>query len=605
MLCLTPQWAGADDPDNCLLCHQYRGLGRYNPEQDAVHLYFTSPDYQHDRLGAHARIACTDCHDRSEVSQIPHKPVSRVDCTKTCHLHNVTGIAWQFSHRDADNWLNLGVHNPETLSKLEFSNGPLLNEGQAYCLYCHDEPLYRDPTDIIPEYDEFNPRATERCDVCHADQIPIDTRFQVRHVASRLVHARRPLEMAQTCSVCHSDPLIRKTYELQDASVRYASTFHGKAALLGELDTADCISCHIWPGENAHAIRAASDPASITNPTNKADSCRSVNCHPGADATIGQAAVHLDLPSLSGIEIILAVAFIFFTLMTFGPSLVLTVLELFQIVIGRHVAGEERMRQLTLNVLRHPEGRERLRRFTPGQRWQHWILALLFAALVVTGFPMKFASHTWSRYVIESLGGLSNARTIHHYAGVLLVFGFLAHLTHVIVRMLIHSQRRGPDGRAPGVVRSVMGLPMFVGPQDALKMLLMLGYLMGLRKKPPTFGRFTIDQKFEYLGVFWGTMLLGITGLLLWDTQISSRFVNGRVFNLALIAHTYEAFLAVIHVGILHICNVVFAPTVFPFSPATLTGDTPVTRLHEMHSDMVIEVAKELGVEVPPEVENA
>lgn len=62
----------ADDPDNCLLCHQYRGLGRYVAEDDALHLYYTCPDYHRRVLGAHARIACTDCHERSEVSVIPH-----------------------------------------------------------------------------------------------------------------------------------------------------------------------------------------------------------------------------------------------------------------------------------------------------------------------------------------------------------------------------------------------------------------------------------------------------------------------------------------------------------------------------------------------------
>ncbi len=597
--------AWADDPDNCLLCHQYRGLGRYIPESDAVHLYFTSPDYQHLRLGAHARIACTDCHERSEVNVIPHKPVSRVDCTRQCHLHNMSGVARRYTHANVADALQQSIHSFDTLAQLEFTDGPLLGAGQSYCLYCHDEPLYRDPVELIPTLEYVGEHVYRRCYGCHADQVPTDTDFYLRHVTSRLQNARPPLEMAQACAVCHSDKKVREKYGLQDGVVRYASTYHGKAALLGSHDTANCINCHARESEDTHLIRSQYDEASISHPDHKADSCRSVNCHPGADRSIGRAAVHLDVPTLTGIEIGLVIAFIIFTMLTFGPSLVLTLLELFQVVIGRHVADEEPMRRLTLSVLRHPEGRRRLRRFTPSQRWQHWLLALLFALLVITGFPMKFAAEPWARHVIDTIGGLAVARHIHHYSGVALVVGFGLHLLTAIVRMLAAALRAGSDGKRQGLIKALITMPMFVGPKDLIKGGQLMAYLLFLRKKPPSFGRFSLDQKFEYLGVFWGTMLLGVTGALLWDTQISSRFVSGNVFNLALIAHTYEAFLAVIHVGILHICNVVFAPQVFPFSPATLTGQTPITRLAEVHADLVVDVAQDLGIEIPKEVSHA
>jgi hypothetical protein len=138
---------------------------------------------------------------------------------------------------------------------------------------------------------------------------------------------------------------------------------------------------------------------------------------------------------------------------------------------------------------------------------------------------------------------------------------------------------------------------MWIGLSDAVKMFQLLAYLMFLRKHPPTFGRFSVKEKFEYIGVFWGTTLLGVTGLMLWGEQISSHYVTGRVFNIALIAHTYEAFLAVIHVGILHIINVMLSPNIFPLSPATITGRTPVAELAENHSDQVLAVAEELGID--------
>jgi cytochrome b subunit of formate dehydrogenase len=99
--------------------------------------------------------------------------------------------------------------------------------------------------------------------------------------------------------------------------------------------------------------------------------------------------------------------------------------------------------------------------------------------------------------------------------------------------------------------------------------------------------------------VAWGTTLLGVTGLLLWGQQFFSHYITGRVFNIALIAHTYEAFLAVIHVGILHIVNVIFSPSVFPLSPATISGNTPAGELAEQHSEFVEEVARDLEIDTP------
>ncbi len=137
---------------------------------------------------------------------------------------------------------------------------------------------------------------------------------------------------------------------------------------------------------------------------------------------------------------------------------------------------------------------------------------------------------------------------------------------------------------------------MWITLEDVRKTFQLFAYLLFLRKERPSFGRFSPAEKFEYLGVFWGTMLLGLTGVLLWGEQISSHFLSGRVFNIATIAHTYEAFLALIHVGILHIYNVILAPKVFPLSPATITGNTPIEKLIEEHTDLIHEVARDLGV---------
>lgn len=584
----------AADPDNCLLCHQFRGLSRYVEAEDRLHLFFVDPDYQVHLLGPHARLACTDCHVRDEVAVIPHQPVTKVNCTQTCHLSGARGEPLRFSHDAVATVLDQSVHAPAGFEKLSFENGPLLENNQSRCLYCHDEPVFRTPSGatLMGPHNTF-----DRCDACHRDQISIDTDYMLRHVASRLQPSRPPLEMAQVCAACHADAKVIAEFGLPNAVASFVRSFHGKAALLGADNAANCVDCHVSRGADAHSILGPMNPQSSVNPAHVADSCRSLKCHPGADLAIASFAVHLDLPTDHGtLEFLIAAAFIVLTAVSFGPSLVICLLELFQIVIGRRPPSEEASHHLVMKVLHTPGGAAKLVRFTLSQRIQHWILVVLFAALAITGFPLKFADQLWARVVVESLGGLSVTRFVHHWAGLALVIGFAAHFVYCITTTIRKAKNLRPDGKPVGLFRAFWDMPMLIHPADLLKGGPLMLYLLGLKREPPTFGRFTIKEKLEYIGVFWGTTLLGITGIALWGMQTSTWFVSGRLLNIAIIAHTYEAFLAIIHVGILHIVNVMFSPNVFPLSLATITGATPVVELAEAHSEFVEDAAHDLGI---------
>lgn len=595
-LFLAPGPAAADDPDNCLFCHQYRGLSRYDDDADHLYLFFVHPEYTRDKLGPHARVACTDCHPREEVAVVPHLPVSRVDCTRTCHLADPGGLARRFSHRDVQEMLTQSVHSEEVLRDTPLSGGPVLGAEQSTCLYCHDEPIFRDPAGVIPTFAGMHGRTFDRCDVCHAVQVPLDVAYYLRHVAARLQTARPTLEMAQVCAVCHSDPRVLAEHDFHDAVASYVRSFHGKAALLGDEATANCVSCHVATGANAHQMLGADQPLSAISPERVGDSCRTVACHPGAEKSLAAAGVHLDLPSVAGtVEYALAAAFILLTIATFVPSMVIVVLELFAQVIGREHHAARKLEELTHRLWLDEKGRQLLTRFTVSERVQHWMLAILFTLLAITGFPMKFATEDWSRNVVNLVGGLHNARLIHHWAGIALFAGLIAHSLYALRGALRWRQRERQAGRSGSWSQALISLPMWVGPQDALKGLQLVMYLLFLRREPPTFGRFTIKEKFEYFGVFWGTTLLGLTGIILWGEQFFSHYLGGRAFNLALIAHTYEAFLAIIHVGILHIINVMLKPNVFPLSLATITGRTPLAELAEEHTDQVLDVARKLG----------
>lgn len=594
----------ADDRDNCLYCHQFPGLSRLEPSSNAIRLFYIDPAYTHSASGPHARLACTDCHPRDEVAVIPHRPVSPVDCARQCHLVRPDAPERRFSHANVAELLARSVHTPDVLGKLQFARGPLLNAGQSICLYCHDEPVFRVQPDGDPIALEL---ATARCDTCHGTQVPLDTDYLLQHVGARLQPARPPLELAQVCSVCHSDPAVLAATRKSDPVASYVRSFHGKAALLGDQTTAGCVDCHAGVGQNAHLMLGFRDARSSVHPTHLAESC--LRCHATAAVGIASTAVHLDLSTARDtIDFLIALAFILITVISFVPSALIVILELAQLVIVRHAHTAVPVQRALERILQHPDGPRRLTRFRPSQRVQHWVLTLLFILLVLTGFPMKFANQQWAAVVIGWFGSLATARVVHHWAGVALVVGFALHL----FAALGHAFRAAPTaavaGRSPGLLRRILRLPMVMSPADLRKLGQLMAYLVGLRRERPRFGRFSASEKFEYFGVLWGTTLLGITGFMLWRADLTSHLFGGRVFNIATIIHTYEAFLAVIHVGILHICNVVLAPHVFPLSLATLTGRTPAAKLADENGEFVLDVARELGVADvagPPEASHA
>lgn len=578
--------ARAQDPDNCLYCHQYPGLSRLDDNTGTVRLFFVDPTYTHSKLGPHARLACTDCHQRSETGVVPHKTVSPVDCLRQCHITRPDAPERRFSHAAIGRMLEQSAHKPDALTQARLDGAAPLAPNQSICLNCHDEPVFR--TDHVP----IEPGATARCEVCHDTQMPLDDDYMLKHVSARLRPARPSLELAQVCSVCHSDPRFLASIGKEDPVASYARSFHGKAVLLGDQTSANCIDCHVGSGQNVHLMLGPKDPASSVHPNHVADSC--IRCHTDASVSIAATAVHLDIPrSVGSIDYLIAAMFILVTVCTYLPSALLMILELGQIVVARHHHSMPGLIALVERIENHPLGRRRLTRFKPIQRIQHWLLTILFILLCLTGFPLKFADHHWAATVIDWFGGIGVARQVHHWSGLCLLIGFGLHVLTNITRGISRGRKSGGGG----VVNALLNLPMVMSPADLRKTGELLAYLLGLRKERPTFGRFSASEKFEYFGVLWGTTLLGLTGLMLWFEQHVSHWLGGRAFNIATVLHTYEAFLAVIHVGILHICGVILVPRVFPLSLATITGRTPPEKLAEENADFVTGVARDLGLD--------
>ncbi|MDD4889903.1 MAG: cytochrome b/b6 domain-containing protein [Phycisphaerae bacterium] len=583
----APVAARAGDPEGCLVCHRYRGLARVEADSKVVRLFYVAPDYYDRALGPHARLKCTDCHDRKAVEVIPHRKQTPVDCTKSCHLTSSDKVERKFDHGQVAQTLKASIHAPAAMDKANELLGTPLAAQQARCLLCHDEPTYR----LTGETWAENETPIGRCGSCHDARLPVDTRAYYWHVMARVRRAHSSRAIVTGCALCHRNQKVRDEFKLPDSVASYLTSFHGKATLLGDQQTANCLDCHIGQAHRSHDVRARKDADSPINPANVGDTCRTPRCHPRAGKEVTSAAIHLELSTSRGIEYLIACAFILMILTTFGPSLLLTALEMLQVVVGRHDPAHHTHLHRLDKVLAQPRGPRLVRRFTPHQRVQHWVLVISFSTLAITGFPMKFADSAWASWVVSAMGGLYVARIVHRVAAVVLMVGFLYHAIYVGRHLVLEKRRTGK-----GFIRSFMALPMMMSPADMKHMMHLIAYLIFLRKDRPETGRFSPEEKFEYFGVFWGTCLLSLTGILMWANSWTTLYLPGRALTLSHLVHSFEAFLALLHVGVVHMVAVLFGPHVFPCSPAMFTGNTPADEMAERHAAMIADAEGELGL---------
>ena len=97
-------------------------------------------------------------------------------------------------------------------------------------------------------------------------------------------------------------------------------------------------------------------------------------------------------------------------------------------------------------------------------------------------------------------------------------------------------------------------------------------YLAGLSEEKPKIGRFGYTEKMEYWAVIWGTIIMGVTGLMIWFKLDVTRFLPRWIVDVALTIHYYEAVLACLAIVVWHFYHVIFDPDIYPLNTACWNG---------------------------------
>jgi formate dehydrogenase subunit gamma len=179
-------------------------------------------------------------------------------------------------------------------------------------------------------------------------------------------------------------------------------------------------------------------------------------------------------------------------------------------------------------------------RFNLGQRWEHMILFLSGTVLLLTGLPQKYRELSWSQYLLSTPERLELIRQIHHIAAIVLVIEALYHIGRAIYLL---SRRK-------------LSAEMFPTMQDVRDAGQMIQYLLFMRKEKPKFGRYNFEQKVTYWFVFFGFLLMIISGLVIWFPVFFTQFLPGGIIPAAKLMHSTESIVAAIFIVIWHIYHV-------------------------------------------------
>jgi formate dehydrogenase gamma subunit len=513
----------------CLECHEDKTLSKTGANGKQISLFVDKA-----RLAAsvHRTNTCASCHaDLTAKHPDDNRPALKVDCAR-CHPQqtasygaSVHGIAAKAGRADAV--VCQDCHDSHDILPATSLLSPLHFSRQAgTCGACHEQEARDVAESVHGTATAAGKREAPTCTDCHSEH-GIQA---VKELSSLNISV-------EVCSKCHASQRLNTKFNLpQDRVKTFFESYHGLASQYGSTLAANCGSCH-----GSHRILPSSDPRSTIHRSHLVETCG--KCHPGANEKFAFGRIHVDLSAANGSadfagQINWWVRRIYLALI-FG--MVGAMLLHNALLFYRKVAAHLRSR-----------GRPVLR-MNLAQRWQHAVLALSFIVLAITGFALKFPE-SWLARAMGSSEPLR--RWTHRIAGVVLLLVGLYHVFYILV---------GREGR-----RLVKDL--FPVKKDFQDVVAVIRYLTGRSPRKPAIGRFGYAEKMEYWAVVWGTIIMGVTGLMIWFKIDVTHFLPRWVVDVAFTIHYYEAVLACLAIVVWHFYHVVFDPDVYPLNPACWDG---------------------------------
>ena len=361
---------------------------------------------------------------------------------------------------------------------------------------------------------------------------------------------------AQVCTPCHGSVALTRKYGLRgDRFKSFTDSYHGLATRSGSVAVANCASCH-----GVHDIKPSSDPTSRIAPANLAATCGS--CHPGANENFTKGSVHV-IATAGDNDILSTIATVYLALIVviIGGMFGHNVLDFVQ-------KSRRKLLQRRGLLPVHSVGHRLYVRMSLSERLQHATVLTSFILLVVTGFALRFPEAWWVAPIRRLSPRMFDLRGIvHRIAGVTLVLVSLFHVGYVLLV---------PRGRT--LLRDL--LP---ARKDLADIFRVVPYYLGLSSVRPAFARFSYIEKSEYWALAWGTVVMAVTGVILWFDNTFLGLLTKLGWDIARTVHYYEAWLATLAILVWHFYFVIFNPDTYPINLAFWKGTLTEEEMQEDH----------------------
>lgn len=224
----------------------------------------------------------------------------------------------------------------------------------------------------------------------------------------------------------------------------------------------------------------------------------------------------------------------------------------------------------------------RYHRFSLSDRLEHWVQVVVFTGLAITGLVQTWSESWFPKAIITGLGGINSTRFIHRSLAVAALIATAYHL--------------GTAGYRFFVKRT--GHHMLPGLNDVRAAMRSVSFNLNLRPDPPHEGKFTFAEKAEYWSIIWGTVLMAVTGLMMWNPIATTEILPGELIPAAKAAHGGEAILAVLAILVWHMYFVY----VQPFNRSMFNGYLSEEEMYEDHRlELEAIRAGEGTITIPPE----
>ena len=588
-----------EEQDPCLMCHATRAMFETQGDPDR---FVVTPEALEGSVHEGFGLSCSSCHQDMEF---PHPEEAETSCSP-CHsgieasyAESLHGYALARGNDQAPDCATChGKHQilsssdpraathkvrlPNTCAECHGEGGLLTDEyvklpqsfqqyamsvhgegtqrgvaAAASCADCHSVHNLKGAADPESRINPMNVAST--CGQCHPDiQLEYDRSIHGRALqagvtdsptctdchgehlilspqdpSAKVSGARQAVE---TCGDCHNDPLIISKYGLQGGVVEsYLDSYHGWATRGGGR-AATCIDCH-----STHLVLPEADPASSISEENVVETC--AQCHEGATQNFAESYDHTSA-SMAGnpVNRLIRDIYLWLIFILIGGMVVhnLVIMNFYMVKRRKEHA---------------PDG-VTITRFTRNEVWQHLALTVSFIILAVTGFALRFPEAFWVEW-LAALGMTESLRgDIHRVAGVVLILVSFYHGYYVLVTQRGRRELKEllPSGKDVGDL------------WDNVR------YYTFRSKRKAKFGRYDYTQKAEYWALVWGTIVMALTGLILWFPELTARYLPALTIPAAQTIHYFEAWLATLAILVWHFFFVIFHPEEYPMSWTWLTG---------------------------------